>query len=46
MQDIEKTLEVDDVPVVMDFVVAQEENVFPMIPAGKSYEELMETQPE
>jgi len=43
---IEKALEVDDVPVVMDFAVAQEENVFPMIPAGKSYDELMETQPE
>ena len=43
---IEKALEVDDVPVVMDFVVAQEENVFPMIPAGKSYEEIMERAPE
>jgi acetolactate synthase-1/2/3 large subunit len=42
---IEKALEVDDVPVVMDFVVAQEENVFPMIPAGKSYEEIMERAP-
>ncbi len=43
---IEKALEVDDVPVVMDFVVAQEENVFPMIPAGKSYDEIMERAPE
>jgi len=43
---IEKALEVDDVPVLMDFVVAKEENVFPMIPAGQSYEELMEGQPD
>jgi len=43
---IEKALDVNDVPVMIDFAVAKEENVFPMIPAGQSYEELMERQPE
>jgi len=28
-------------PVVMDFVVAREENVFPMVPAGKSITEMI-----
>jgi acetolactate synthase-1/2/3 large subunit len=42
---LEKALEVDDVPVMIDFAVAKEENVFPMIPAGQSYDEVMEFKP-
>ena len=29
-------------PAVIDFVVTQEENVYPMIPAGESVNEMME----
>lgn len=38
---LEKAMEVNDRPVIMNFHVAREENVFPMIPAGKSIEEMM-----
>jgi hypothetical protein len=31
--------------VMIDFAVAKEENVFPMIPAGQSYDEVMEFKP-
>ncbi len=43
---IEKAMEVDDRPVFIDFAVVKEENVFPMIPAGKSPDDLMEHQPD
>ncbi len=43
---IEAALEVTDRPVVMDFVVSKEENVFPFIPAGTSVDEIMLSQPE
>jgi acetolactate synthase I/II/III large subunit len=33
---------VKDVPCVIDFVVKEEENVFPMIPSGKSLDQLMD----
>ena len=33
---------VTDRPCVLDFVVTEEENVFPMIPSGKSFEEIMD----
>ncbi|MCD6360969.1 MAG: acetolactate synthase 3 large subunit, partial [Armatimonadetes bacterium] len=39
---LEKAMEVDDRPVMVDIAVAKEENVFPMIPAGKSFEDLLE----
>ncbi len=42
---IEKAMEVDDRPVFIDFAVVKEENVFPMVPAGKSPDDLMEHQP-
>ncbi len=33
---------VTDRPCVLDFVVTEEENVYPMIPSGKSFEEIMD----
>lgn len=38
-------MEVDDRPVMVDFPVAKEENVFPFIPAGQSFDELIESPP-
>jgi len=38
---IEEALKIDDRPVLMDFHVDREENVFPMVPAGKSYREMI-----
>ncbi|MCL2183615.1 MAG: biosynthetic-type acetolactate synthase large subunit [Chitinispirillia bacterium] len=43
--DVEKTLRAGmavDGPAVMEFIVAQEENVYPMVPAGKSLDEILE----
>lgn len=40
---LEESLKVKDRPVVMDFVVAEEENVFPMVPAGASLPEMVDT---
>lgn len=42
---IKKSIEVDDRPTIMDFRIAKEENVFPMIPAGQSIEEMMVHRP-
>jgi len=42
---IKQAMEVEDRPCFIDFKVAQEANVFPMIPAGKSLDDLMLTQP-
>lgn len=39
---LERAMEVDDRPAIVDVHVAKEENVFPMIPAGKSFDELVE----
>jgi acetolactate synthase-1/2/3 large subunit len=39
---LEEAMEVDDRPVMVDFAVSKEENVFPFIPAGQSFEELIE----
>jgi acetolactate synthase-1/2/3 large subunit len=36
------SLTVKDRPCVLDFVVKEEENVYPMIPAGRSFEEIMD----
>jgi acetolactate synthase-1/2/3 large subunit len=42
---LEAAMRVTDRPVVMDFVVKQEENVYPMIPAGMSYYDMVEADP-
>ncbi len=42
---IEQAMEVDDRPTFIDFVVTKEENVFPMIPAGKTPDDLLFEQP-
>ena len=42
---LERAMEIDDRPVLMDFRTAPEENVFPMIPAGRTFEDMMETAP-
>ncbi len=42
---IEQAMEIDDRPTFIDFAVAKEENVFPMIPAGQSAENVILTQP-
>jgi len=42
VETLEQAMEVDDRPVMVDFAVAKEQNVFPFIPAGKSFEDLME----
>lgn len=38
-------MKITDRPVVMDFVVKQEENVYPMIPAGQSFYDMVESDP-
>jgi len=43
---LEESLKVNDRPVVMDFIVAGEENVFPMVPAGASLLEMVDTDQE
>jgi len=42
---LERMLEVQDRPCIVDVKVAQEENVFPFIPAGRSVDEMMEGAP-
>ncbi|MBN1781194.1 biosynthetic-type acetolactate synthase large subunit [bacterium] len=39
---IRKGLKIDDRPVVMEFLISREENVFPMVPAGASLDEMLE----
>ena len=39
---LEEAMKFSNRPVVMDFVVADEENVFPMVPAGASITEMLE----
>lgn len=39
---IEWSKTITDRPCVLDFVVTEEENVYPMIPAGRSFEEIMD----
>ncbi len=45
-QDVEKAIRwsqsITDRPCILDFVVKEEENVYPMIPAGRSFEEIMD----
>ncbi len=38
---LQKAMQIDDRPVVMDFRVEKEENVLPMIPAGKTVEDII-----
>jgi acetolactate synthase-1/2/3 large subunit len=38
---INEALKVNDRPVIIDFVVDREENVLPMVPAGKSYRDMI-----
>jgi len=42
---LRKSLEYKDKPVLIDFRIEREENVFPMIPAGQSIEEMMVHRP-
>lgn len=42
VETLEQAMEVDDRPVMVDFAVSKEENVYPMIPAGQSFDELLE----
>lgn len=42
---LEAAMKITDRPVVMDFVVKQEENVYPMIPAGQSFYDMVESDP-
>lgn len=42
---LEAAMKINDRPVVMDFVVKQEENVYPMIPAGQSFYDMVEADP-
>lgn len=43
---LRKSMEYNDGPVILDFHIDREENVFPMIPAGQSIEEMMVNRPE
>jgi acetolactate synthase-1/2/3 large subunit len=40
---IKKGLKIKNKPVVMEFLISPEENVFPMVPAGASLDEMLET---
>jgi acetolactate synthase I/II/III large subunit len=42
---LEAAMKITDRPVVMDFVVKAEENVYPMIPAGMSFYDMVESDP-
>lgn len=39
---LEKAMEINDRPVVMDFQVVKEENCYPMVPAGAALDEMVE----
>jgi acetolactate synthase-1/2/3 large subunit len=38
---IRRALEITDKPIILDFLVSREENVYPMIPGGKSFKEII-----
>jgi acetolactate synthase-1/2/3 large subunit len=42
---LKRAMEVNDRPTIIDFRISREENVFPMIPAGQSIEEMMVNRP-
>ena len=39
---LKKAIEINNIPVLIDFKIEEEENVYPMIPAGRSMEEIMD----
>jgi len=39
---LKKALEINNIPVLIDFKIEEEENVYPMIPAGRSMEEILD----
>ncbi len=39
---LEKAMEIDNRPVVMDIIIPEEENCFPMVPAGAALNEMIE----
>ena len=43
---LERAKEIEDGPVVIDFIVDEEENVFPMVPAGKGLGDLVRNEEE
>ena len=38
---LEEALKINDRPVLMDFIVAKEENVFPFVPPGQAINEML-----
>jgi acetolactate synthase-1/2/3 large subunit len=38
---IKKALKITDKPIIMDFKVSKEENVYPMVPAGKTLKDII-----
>ena len=38
---MERAKEIDDGPVVIDFIVDEEENVYPMVPSGAGLDQLI-----
>jgi len=38
---LQKALSITDRPIIMDFIVSREENVYPMVPAGQSFKEII-----
>jgi len=43
---IKKAMEINDKPVLMEFIVEPESQVFPMVPAGAGLDEMLEENPE
>ncbi|HYW36469.1 MAG TPA: biosynthetic-type acetolactate synthase large subunit [Balneolaceae bacterium] len=43
---LEKAMAINDGPVVMDFVVEEEENCYPMVPSGAALDEMVESEDE
>jgi acetolactate synthase-1/2/3 large subunit len=43
---LEEAMKVDDRPVVMDFVVQEEANCYPMVPSGAALYEMIESDDE
>ena len=39
---LKKAMEINNIPVLIDFKIEEEENVYPMIPAGRSMEEILD----
>ncbi len=38
---LQKALAITDRPIILDFIVSREENVYPMVPAGQSFKEII-----